>query len=372
MFSLLMRKYTLKEIWLLTIPLTVIALSSCNPDANKEDNGLIGPTPYALEIPLFFPQMDIPQDNPLTIEGIELGRKLFYDKTLSINNNISCASCHKQEYAFSDPARFSTGSTGVLGVRNSMTLANIGWAPRFFWDGRMSTLEELVLHPIPDPKEMALPWEDAESRLNNNPVYPALFMKAFGTNSIDRNLVSKAIAQFMRTLISSESKFDRVRRGQDTFTALEALGFDLFREEGGDPLFGGMGGADCFHCHGSENRLFTDMQMRNNGLDAVFNDLGFGGFTGNPLDYGKFKVPTLRNVEVTGPFMHDGRFNNLMEVMEHYNSGGVPSETIDVNMKFDEGGLGLTEHSKQAVIAFMLTLTDHDFLTNPNFSNPHP
>jgi cytochrome c peroxidase len=350
----------------------LLGLVACNPDKEKSEmTGGFTATPYSLEIPMFFPPMQIPEDNPLTLEGIELGRKLFYETELSDNRTISCASCHLQEHAFTDPRQFSVGTTGAIGTRNSMTLVNIGWSPRFFWDGREETLEGQILHPVPDPTEMNLPWYEAEQRIQAKDIYPPLFMKAFGTDKVSADLITKSIAQFIRTMISSDSKFDRVRRGEDSFTALEALGFDLFRQEGGDPLFGGDGGADCFHCHASEDRLFTDMQMRNNGLDSVFTDLGFGGVTGNPLDIGKFKVPTLRNIAVTAPYMHNGRFTTLLEVMEHYNSGGVPSETIDVNMKFEEDGLGLSDYEISAVIAFMHTLTDETFLNDPKFSNPH-
>lgn len=318
--------------------------------------------------------MDIPSDNPLTVEGVQLGRYLFWEKKLSGNNTMSCGSCHMPSHGFSDPSQFSTGIHGDIGTRQAMAVVNLGWGRRFFWDGRAMTLEELVIEPVENPIEMAEDWEHALNELRTDPQYPPMFRAAFGTEEITRDRVTKAIASFMRTMISANSKFDRQRVGQYNFTPLEEFGFNLFIREGGSPesVPGGQFGADCFHCHGFGDMQFSDHLFHNNGLDATFeNDPGLMGITGNPLDAGKFRTPTLRNVEVTFPYMHDGRFNSLEQVIAHYNSGGVLSETIDPFMKFSSGGLQLEEDAQMALLAFLKCLTDLSFLENPAFSNPH-
>jgi len=332
------------------------------------------PTPYALEIPLNFPPMPIPASNPLTVEGVKLGRHLFYEPRLSGNNTMSCASCHLQSHAFSDPERFSTGIDGIQGTRQSMALINLGWEDRFFWDGRTATLEEQIFFPVSDPIEMHDTWPNAVAKLQADAAYVQLFSQAFGTTTIDSVQASKAIAQFLRTLISGNSKFDRFMRGDEALTVEEQLGFQLTLLEGGIPPASpfGQGGADCFHCHPHGGGRFTDGLLRNNGLDESFTDLGLGGVTGLPQDMGKFKTPTLRNVALTAPYMHDGRFQTLEEVIDHYDSGGHPSPTIDPNMKFTEGGLQLTAVKKQQLIAFLHTLTDWEFINDERFSDPGP
>lgn len=359
---------------LITLSVMIIGLLSCKPDKPEEPDDLpFQATPYELVIPPFFPPMDIPSDNPLTVEGVELGRYLFWEKKLSGNNLMSCGTCHLPEHSFSDPMQFSMGINGDIGTRQAMAIINLGWGQRFFWDGRAMTLEELVIEPVANPIEMDEDWDNALEELRNDPLYPPMFQAAFGTESITQSRVTKAIASFLRTLISANSKFDRQRIGQYPFTPLEAMGFNLFITEGGDPAVtpGGQFGADCFHCHGFGDMQMTDNLFHNNGLDAVFDDPGLMGVTGNPLDAGKFKTPTLRNAEFTFPYMHDGRFSTLEEVIEHYNSGGVPSETIDPFMKYSTGGLMLEEDSKLALVAFIKCLTDVSFMQNPAFSNPH-
>lgn len=330
-------------------------------------------TPYTIDIPPFFPPMDIPADNPMTVEGIELGRFLFWEKMLSLDNSISCGSCHLPEAGFSDPAQFSTGVTGEQGNRQSMALVNLGWARDYFWDGRAPTLEEQIHEPIPNPIEMNQPWVDALEKLRTADLYPPMFEEAFGTPEITELRTRKAIAQFLRTLISADSNFDKWRRGEYTLTESEFRGYELFLKEGGDPetVVGGEFGADCFHCHVEAGMQFSDYLPHNNGLDSVFDDLGFGGITGNPLENGKFKTPSLRNIEFTAPYMHDGRFSSLEEVIDHYDSGGLPSETVDPFMKYQDGGLMLSDQSKQDLINFLLTLSDESFLTNPAFQDPH-
>ncbi len=331
-------------------------------------------TPYQLVIPPFFPPMDIPADNPLTVEGIELGRYLFWEKKLSGNNTQSCGSCHIPESGFSDHNQFSEGITGALGNRQSMALVNLGWAYNYFWDGRAQTLEDQVQQPVENPIEMNESWENALIELRNDPSYPPMFKAAFGSNDITQDRAAKAMASFLRTMISADSKFDRERIGNYTFTPLEDAGFTLFNTEGGVNAITGQpwGGADCFHCHGHAGMQMGDYLMHNNGLDSHFqNDPGLAGITGNPLDSGKFKTPTLRNIALTAPYMHDGRFFNLNQVFDHYNSGGNISTTIDPFMEASGGGLFLTEVDELALIAFLNTLTDTSFINNPAFSDPH-
>lgn len=351
----------------------IILAQGCRKGYTEECETPVFGTPYEITIPPFFPPMDIPLDNPTTVEGIELGRLLFWEPLLSGDNSMSCGSCHFPEHSFSDPAQFSVGITGAVGTRQSMALLNLGWAKDYFWDGRALTLEEQLREPIPNPIEMNQSWEDALNKLRNTDLYPAKFAAAFGDEAITEDRSVKAMAQFLRTMISANSKFDQWRRGEYIFTEAEFRGYELFQKEGGDPdiVQGGEFGADCFHCHGEAGLQFTDYLPHNNGLDSEFTDLGVGGVTGNPLDYGRFKTPTLRNVELSAPYMHDGRFNTLEEVVEHYNSGGLPSPTVDPFMKYTEGGLMLPPVSKADIIAFLKTLTDTTFVNNPDFQNPH-
>lgn len=343
---------------------------SCRKDKPSEYD----PTPYDLKIPSHFPQMQIPADNPMTVEGVELGRHLFYDKILSRDNSVSCASCHHQVNAFSDPNVFSIGIDGLLGIRQSMALVNMGWQQFFFWDGRVSTLEEQIFHPVRDPVEMDNTWIQVENRLRNHDKYPQMFFKAFGEPGVDSVKASKAIAQFLRTMISAESKFDLIYKYSNgiPLTSQEAIDFQTITPEelGGFDVFMSLNGGDCLHCHNGP--LMQVQIFSNNGLDATFNDIGRKGVTGNPNDAGRFKVPTLRNIGYTAPYMHDGRFATLDDVINHYSHGLVWSPTIDTNMEFiNHGGVQLNAQEKAMLKAFLLTFNDPKFITNPKFSNPH-
>lgn len=352
----------------------LLALAACKKDEPQPSPEGFSPTPYTLEIPPFFPPMDIPEDNPLTVEGIELGRNLFWEKQLSGDNTLSCGGCHMPEFGFSDSDQFSTGITGEQGNRQSMALINLGWARDYFWDGRAMTLEDQIREPVPNPIEMNQSWDATLEKLRATEMYPTMYAAAFGDPAISEDRTVKAIAQFLRTMISADSKFDKWKRGEYTLNESEYRGYDqLFLREGGDPeiVQGGEFGADCFHCHTDAGLQFTDYLPHNNGLDSQFTDLGYGGVNGNPLDDGKFKAVTLRNVELTAPYMHDGRFNTLEEVIEHYNSGGLPSETIDPFMKYTDGGLMLSEQSKIDLVNFLKTLTDTSYIHNPAFQDPH-
>jgi len=295
--------------------------------------------------------------------GVSLGKRLFYDRILSVDNTKACASCHMPQNGFSDSNKFSIGVSGNFGNRNSMPLINLAWNfdDKYFWDGRALGLEHQALEPVTNPIELENPsWSDVEDRLNNHPEYPNLFNQAFGTSTITKDLVTKAIAQFERTLISGNSKFDKFLNGEATLTAQEQEGLNVFMDEER---------GDCFHCHGNPNNpLWTDNQFHNNGLDATFTDLGLGAVTGNPNDNGKFRSPTLRNLAYTAPYMHDGRFLTLDDVIEHYSSGLQNSSTIDPLMKkVEQGGVQLSEEDKNNLKAFLLSLSDPSFINNPAF-----
>lgn len=361
-----------KALVLLGVVVLVIIAHACKkekptPPSNPgPEDTTYKPTPYQLQIPAYVIQhlgeMPNPSDNPLTVEGVALGRKLFYEKMLSNTATISCASCHQQQHAFDDPRRFSEGTDGSLGTRNAMTIVNMGWGNSFFWDGRKNTLEEQAHDPVTNPVEMANTWPEVVSRLQGSTVYPDLFYKAFGTRAIDSNLVVKAIAQFERTLISFNSRFDKYYYGGDSsaLNAQEQRGLNLFMNEG-----------MCATCH-SMNMLLTDRLFRSNGANANPNDRGRMDITGNPYDRGLFKVPTLRNVALTAPYMHDGDMANLQDVVGFYGMHLVSGNEII-------GGPGappppvktLTEEQQADLVAFLKSLTDEEFITNPAFSDPN-
>jgi len=346
-----------------------LALQSCV----KEKVEFI-PTPFNLNIPDHFPPMTIPQDNPLTKEGVLLGRYLFYEKKLSRDNTISCASCHAQTFGFSDPNQFSSGVNGALGNRNAMALINLGWQQFFFWDGRAATLEHQILEPVPNPVEMHQSWKNALEKLEENVTYRQLFFKAFRTPGIDSLRATKAIAQFLRTMVSGNSKFDVMYRYINNMNLnleqKETLQSITPEEWAGYDLFKSLNGADCFHCHNGP--LMQVQKFSNNGLDQTFADKGRALITGSASDDGKFKVPTLRNIAVTGPYMHDGRFTSLDDVINHYSSGIKQSGTIDPLIEFAfQGGVQLSDLEKSYLKAFLNTLTDYSFLSNPDFKDPH-
>jgi len=341
--------------------------------ACKKDKVEYIQTPYELKIPSHFPDMIIPIDNPMTIEGVELGRKLFYETKLSGDNTQACATCHAPSAGFSDPEQFSTGIDGLQGDRNSMALINLGWNTSFFWDGRSKTLEEQIIQPVINPIEMHEEWKNVVVKLNADVNYRNMFFKAFNSSEIDSLKAAKAIAQFLRTLISGESKFDVMYKYENnlslsandqviyqTITPSEWAGYDLFRS---------LNGADCFHCHNGP--LMQVQKFSNNGLDAAFTDIGRGDVTGDPNDYGKFKVPTLRNIAYTAPYMHDGRFATIDEVIEHYSSGVQQSSTIDPLIEYAfQGGVQLDAFEKDLLKQFLMTLSDENFVNNPDFQEP--
>lgn len=353
-------------------------ISSCEKDLHDYSQLLIGqdtttytynPTPYEVIRPSWFPPPILPANNPLSEQGVLLGRKLFYDPILSGDSTQSCASCHNQAYAFTDNGkRFSEGIDGLQGNRNAMTIVNFAYNPerKFFWDGRSYGLAAQALGPVPNPIEMHLSWAEAEQRLLRSRMYKKDFYAAFGIFDYTKEHVAKALEQFMLSIVSYQSRYDDVVKYGPFYnltglTPSEANGFQIFNSEQGD----------CFHCHHIDNKQLTDNLFHNNGLDTTFLDLGLGGFTLNPNQYGKFKTPSLRNIEFTYPYMHDGRFQTLDQVMLHYSFEVKPSSTVDPLMKkLAQGGVQLNPQKRADVIAFMKTFTDTAFLNNPAYSNP--
>lgn len=357
----------------------LLACSSNQPETpdpiNPAEDDLIGgtyqPIPFNMEIPEGIPPPIIPEDNPLTEAGVELGRHLFYDPILSQNQTRSCASCHHPDKAFTDGEQFSFGVLGIQGRRNSMALVNLAYNPNgFFWDGRALTLEEQAVFPVEDHDELNANWDEVVERIKAHANYPERFRAAFGIErkrEIDRELVVKAIAQFERTLISFNSRFDSIviqRKGWPS--EAEKRGIDLFFIE---PNVQTLNHPGCSHCH--LQPFFTDNTFRNNGLDSVetleaFKDYGRGEFTSNRLDNGRFRVPTLRNIEFTAPYMHDGRFETLEEVIDSYGKGGHGVLNEDPNIL----PFTISEQDKQDLIAFLKMLSDPSFLENPAYQSP--
>jgi len=354
---------------LLFLSILLTGSIACKPDL-KPSKEYPAPTPVSLAQKPFFPPSIVPADNPLTKEGIALGRHLFYESKLSGDNVQSCASCHNQELAFTDNGmRFSSGITGAVGTRNSMPLFNLMWTNRFFWDGRTATLRGQVLLPIEDPTEMHESLSNAVYKLQQTALYPELFGKAFGDESVTADRMAKALEQFILTIQSTDSKFDKFRINPvlNPLNPAETRGLNIFMREFSPPNSGRPVGADCFHCHGTH--LFTTNTFTNNGLDEN-PAVGFSIVTNEATDIGKFKTPSLRNVAVSGPFMHDGRFATLEEVLDHYNEHLKQSPTLDPNLKSQGVGLGLTTQDKSDIIAFLNTLTDSVYLNNPAYKSP--
>ena len=339
------------------------SLTGCQIDGSEPPLVNFGKaTPLTIAVPKNLPPITIPPENPTTVQGVALGRKLFYEPMLSGDNTQSCGSCHAQAFAFSDNGkRFSTGIDGSIGNMNAMAIVNLAWANDFFWDGRSVGIENQARQPVINPIEMHETWPNAIAKLQATTTYPYLFQAAFGTDKITEDLAVNAIAQFERTMISGNSDYDKFMRGEPNgMTQAAYRGMQAFFTERGD----------CFHCH--VEGLLADYDFHNNGLDATFNadNIGRAAVTGRSSDTGKFKTPTLRNVEFSGPYMHDGRFATLEEVVEHYNSGIKRSPTLDPKIKKPDG-LFLTEQEKSDLVAFLKALSDPEFLANPSFADPN-
>lgn len=331
-------------------------LVACKPDTQTVSPG---PTPYELEIPKGLPAMGIPENNPMTVEGIALGRKLFYDPILSASNTMSCGSCHHQALAFADTGQYSVGIDALKGTRNAMPLFNLGYQKKFFWDGGAADLESQVIGPIENKLELHQPLPDLANELNEHPEYPALFEKVFGSSTITIPMVMKAVAQFERTMLSGNSKYDQYKRGLVSLTPEESRGKDIFEAENK---------GDCTHCH-TLGSTFSDFEFRNNGLDSIAVDAGRFLITNLPTDSGKFKTPSLRNIALTAPYMHDGRFRTLEECVDHYNTGFHYGPNLDANISHLPKGR-LNAQEKADLISFLKSLTDYEFISNPKFADP--
>ncbi len=338
------------------------------------------PSPYELpDMKGWQAPMIIPEDNPLTKEGVDLGHKLFFDPILSVDSTISCSSCHDPKKAFTDGEAFSTGVDGLIGTRSSMSLLNVGFFENgLFWDGRSSSLEDQALHPVENPVEMADVWENVEKKLQRHLEYPTAFRKAFGiecSEDITREMAAKAIAQYERTLVSYNSRYEKKFLQGDTNPFLldddESYGYEIYFDE---VASSGLNAGHCNHCHNGVGATLTSNNYFNNNIEDVdsyddFPDPGLGEVTGKQSDIGKFRAPTLRNIVLTAPYMHDGRFETLAEVIEHYNSGGhsfdnsTPGSMIPQNKK-------LNEDEKRYLEAFLHTFTDTSYFDNPHYLNP--
>lgn len=354
------------------LPATPFNYSDLDLPDHFDSNGIIGGfvTLSATE--------NSPPDNPVTDDGATLGRVLFYDKQLSQNGTISCASCHRQEHGFSDPDVFSVGFLGEVTPRHSMGLTNAAYYSRgrFFWDERAETLEDQVLMPIQDPIEMGMTLEELEQRVQSLSYYHTLFEDAFGDGVINRERISRALAQFVRSMVSYQAPYDIGRAqvsspydGFPNFTESENLGKTLFMT----PV--STGGLGCTDCHSTEGFVNIISGPTSNGLDSIqdADDLGYYAVSGVDTDLNTFKAPSLKNVAVRPPYMHDGRFASLEEVIEHYDSGinfhpSIPFTLIDSEsnpVQFD-----LRPEKKQALLDFLHTLTDQPMLVDEKFSDP--
>lgn len=303
-----------------------------------------------IAVPSHFPPAPLPADNAVTAARLELGKKLFYDPRLSRTGEVSCASCHKQELAFADPRQVSVGVQGRTGKRNAPPLANLAWNTTFFWDGGVKTLEQQAIGPITNPLEMDMTMGEVVQRVAADPEYVRLSLAAYGSEPRPE-VVTKAIASFMRSLVSGASRYDRHLRGDPSaLSAAEQRGAAIALGERGD----------CFHCHVGFN--LTNNTFANNGVASA--DPGRRQITGRADDEGKFKVPTLRNVALTAPYMHDGSLATLREVVDFYSRGGQGHPNTDPTIQ----PLNLSEQEKADLIAFLGALTDEGFVKDPRFA----
>ena len=337
-------------------------LSSCKetpPDIIiKKDPAVNNSDTFMLKLSSEMPELRVPADNPLTKAGVSLGKFLFFDPILSGNNKQACGDCHNQGDAFTDNnKKFSEGIKSKLGNRNSMPIFNLMWADNLFWDGRAKTLRELATMPIENPLEMDARIPDVLVKLNGSGLYKDKFKKAFGVDTITKLELSKALEQFLLTIVSDNSKFDRVNLGLERFTASEQAGFDDMKIKG------------CFACH--KGTLLHDNSFHNIGLDLSFSDNGLGDFTKKITDNGKFKTASLRNVAQSAPYMHDGRFATLLEVIDFYdndikiNSPNISETEMNVIRRNK-----LSAEQKKDIIAFLKTLTDDKYLSNSDYKTP--
>jgi len=312
-------------------------------------------TTYTFVKPANFPDPTYTFDkNPVTKEGFELGKKLFFDPVLSKDGSVSCNNCHIQSTAFADAQQhpLSVGIESKLGIRNAPSIANMAFFPDFFWDGGVNHLDFVPINAIESEFEMGEALSNVVEKLNNHSDYPDLFKEAFDIDKVTSPFMLQALSQFMVMMVSADSKYDKYIRGEGTQLSEEELaGLELFD-------------AKCSDCHSGE--LFTDFSFRNNGISSEFVDEGRGLITESADDIGKFRVPSLRNVGRTAPYMHNAKFKTLREVLDHYDEGVVISSTLDPGLN---QGIPLEEDEKDKIIAFLQTLTDYEFRSDKRFSN---
>lgn len=334
----------------------VVVLATIIPGCS-EDGTTMGPEDVIITAPFpGFPPVPEPADNPTTEAKAELGRHLFFDKRFSANNTVSCGSCHESQAAFSDPGEStSVGFEGGRTTRNAPSLTNVAYNTSLFWEGGIPTLEQQAVAPIINPIEMGMNTDTLIVKLEQEPLYVNLFNQAWGSSEITLERVTKSISAYERTLLSGSSPYDEWNRGDDN-------AIDESAKRGIALFFGEKG--DCFHCHGGFN--FTDNLFHHNGLDSVTIDEGRYRITNLESDKGKFRTPTLRNIALTGPYMHDGRFFTLEEVVRHYNSGGKRHPNKDALMR----PLGLSDGDIADLVAFLESLTDEVFVQDPALQNP--
>lgn len=339
----------MNRFWFIGVLVLIASLFSCKkdiPDEIIEPLSFVAPSHFPEPVYNFI-------NNPVTRDGFELGRRLFYDTRLSSNFMVSCASCHKLEHAFSDAGKsLSQGVAGAFGDRNSIGLFNLAWHPAFMWDGGVNHIEISSFAAIVHPKELNMDFAVLLNRLRGIAEYQLLFEKAFGSPGIDDQRFFYAITQFTGLMISATSKYDDYLKNTTFLSSDELLGMNLFQQH-------------CAACHSGV--LQTDFSYRNNGLDTEFTDEGRKTITNNSDDLGKFRVPSLRNVALTAPYMHDGRFLNLNQVLNHYATAIQQSPTLDQLLA---GGIVLNTSERAAIIAFLNTLTDTKFTQDSRFSNP--
>lgn len=362
----------MKKYYILTLIMSIVlVIQSCkDDDASEPTKVTLDETPYVLEFGSL-PPPNIALDNPLTEQGVELGRMLFYEKTMSKDGSMACASCHLQEFAFSDTAKFSIGVEGKPGGRQAMSVFNMAWNENeFFWDGRAHLVRDQSLGPIQDELEMNETLENVIAKLSASQSYKDQFVRAFGSEEITSLKMSLAMEQFMNSIVSYQSPYDDFLLDTTAFSDSEKRGRDLFFGEYNE-FFPDESGADCAHCHAGAN--FENDQYANNGLDTdgSFKDDGREKVTKDAKDKAKFKVTSLRNIELTAPYMHDGRFNTLEAVVNHYNGGLKASTTLDLALEQTRGtGLRLTDQDKKDLVAFLKTLTDKKLTNDTRYASP--
>ncbi|NEM98667.1 cytochrome-c peroxidase [Pontibacter sp. BT327] len=344
---------------------TIVGIAAIVAACERPASVAPAPELVQLQVPANFPApLPQPAHNPATAQGILLGKKLFFDPALSVNGNVSCATCHQPQKAFSDgQALSSAGVSGKALKRHAPALMNLAWMDGLFWDGGAKNLESLSFAPLRHPDEMGQDIAKLVARLQQHPTYPSLFKAAFGTDSITAAALSRALAQYQRTLVSASSRYDKHIRNEPhkTLTQTELQGLHIFKK-------------NCSSCHATD--LFTDNRYHNNGLDNSFPEgdedlyFGYGRISRRTEDIGKYKTPTLRNIALTAPYMHDGRFKTLEEVLQHYSSGVKWSASLAPELQqHAKPGIPLTATEQQKLIAFLHTLTDEAFVKT-NYSSP--